>query len=124
MPDCAGFTVAESMRGTTRFANIRIVAHTSLAEAEVIDHGKAVEMTRFTARARPYTACSAKSTMLRRREQCNHAAIHLLGLAISLKLKSVPWPRHRTGRRAPRCCPSPGAHAACRDDGTSTAKRI
>lgn len=53
LSDCDGFTVAESMRGTTRFAKIPIVAHTSLSEAEVIDHGKAVEIDAFYRKGAP-----------------------------------------------------------------------
>jgi CheY-like chemotaxis protein len=52
-PDCDGFTVAEAMRGTTRFSSVPIVAHTSLPEDEVIDKGKAVETDAFYRKGAP-----------------------------------------------------------------------
>jgi CheY-like chemotaxis protein len=53
MSDCDGFTVAEAMRGTTRFSSVPIVAHTSLPEDEVIDKGKAVETDAFYRKGAP-----------------------------------------------------------------------
>ncbi len=53
MADCDGFTVAEAMRGTTRFSKVPIVAHTSLPEDEVIDKGKAVEIDAFYRKGAP-----------------------------------------------------------------------
>ncbi|BAO92856.1 response regulator [Caballeronia cordobensis] len=47
MEGCDGFAVAEAMRGSTRFATVPIIAHTSLAETEVIERGKAVEIDGF-----------------------------------------------------------------------------
>lgn len=47
MPNCDGFMVAEAMRGSTRFAVVPIIAYTSLAEAEVIERGKSVEIDAF-----------------------------------------------------------------------------
>ena len=47
MPNCDGFTVAEAMRGSTRFAVVPIIAYTSLAEVEVIERGKSVEIDAF-----------------------------------------------------------------------------
>ncbi|BBQ02690.1 hypothetical protein BSFA1_78180 (plasmid) [Burkholderia sp. SFA1] len=53
MSDCDGFTVAEALRGTTRFSKVPIVAHTSLAEDDVIDKGKAVEIDAFYRKGAP-----------------------------------------------------------------------
>lgn len=47
MADCDGFCVAEAMRGSNRFATVPIIAHTSLAETEIIERGKAVEIDAF-----------------------------------------------------------------------------
>jgi CheY-like chemotaxis protein len=47
MPTCDGFTVAKVMRDSTRFAVVPIIAHTSLAEAEVIERGKSVDIDAF-----------------------------------------------------------------------------
>jgi DNA-binding response OmpR family regulator len=47
MGDCDGFSVAEAMRGSTRFATVPIIAHTSLAETDVIERGKAVEIDAY-----------------------------------------------------------------------------
>ncbi|SAL82439.1 response regulator receiver protein [Caballeronia arvi] len=47
MPNCDGFLVAEAMRGSTRFAVVPIIAYTSLAEADVIERGKSVEIDAF-----------------------------------------------------------------------------
>ncbi len=47
MPTCDGFTVAEAMRGSDRFAVVPIIAHTSLAEAEVIERGKSADIDAF-----------------------------------------------------------------------------
>ncbi|KXV10676.1 hypothetical protein CR51_08635 [Caballeronia megalochromosomata] len=47
MPVCDGFSVAKAMRGSTRFATVPIIAHSSLAEAEVVDRGIEVKIDAF-----------------------------------------------------------------------------
>jgi DNA-binding response OmpR family regulator len=47
MNDCDGFAVAEAMRGSTRFATVPIIVHSSLTETEIIERGKAVEIDGF-----------------------------------------------------------------------------
>ncbi|WP_250475085.1 response regulator [Caballeronia sp. GAFFF1] len=47
MDDCDGFAVAEAMRGSTRFATVPIIVHTSLTETELIERGKALEIDGF-----------------------------------------------------------------------------
>ncbi|WP_160147488.1 response regulator [Caballeronia pedi] len=53
MPECDGFTVAKAMRGSTRFATVPIIAHTSLPEEDVIARGKAVEIDAFYRKGEP-----------------------------------------------------------------------
>lgn len=53
MPDCDGFSVAKAMRGSTRFATVPIVAHSSLAEAEVVERGIEVEIDAFYRKGQP-----------------------------------------------------------------------
>jgi len=47
MPDSDGFAVASAMRGSGRFANVPIIAYTSLAEAEVIYRGREAQIDAF-----------------------------------------------------------------------------
>lgn len=53
MPDCDGFSVAKAMRGSTRFATVPIIAHSSLAEAEVVERGIEVEIDAFYRKGEP-----------------------------------------------------------------------
>jgi len=53
LPECDGFIVAEAMRGSTRFATVPIIAHTSLPEEDVITRGKAVEIDAFYRKGEP-----------------------------------------------------------------------
>ncbi|KDR25518.1 MULTISPECIES: response regulator [Caballeronia] len=47
MPDIDGFAVARAMRGSTRFATVPILAHSSLAEAEIVERGVDVGIDAF-----------------------------------------------------------------------------
>ena len=47
MPACDGFAVASAMRESSRFANTPIIAHTSLAEAEVEERGRQAQIDAF-----------------------------------------------------------------------------
>lgn len=47
MPDIDGFGVAKAMRGSTRFATVPILAHSSLAEAEIVERGIEVGIDAF-----------------------------------------------------------------------------
>lgn len=53
MPDCDGFNVANAMRGSTRFSTVPIVAHSSLAEADVVERGMAVGIDAFHRKGEP-----------------------------------------------------------------------
>ncbi len=47
MPVCDGFAVASAMRGSSRFARTPIIAHTSLAEADVEERGRQAQIDAF-----------------------------------------------------------------------------
>jgi DNA-binding response OmpR family regulator len=47
MPDSDGFAVASAMRGSGRFANVPIIAYTSLNETEVIERGREAQIDAF-----------------------------------------------------------------------------
>ncbi|SAK56849.1 response regulator receiver protein [Caballeronia temeraria] len=47
MPDRDGFAVASAMRSSNRFANVPIIAYTSLNEAEVIERGREAQIDAF-----------------------------------------------------------------------------
>lgn len=48
-----GFSVAEAMRGSSRFATVPIIAHSSLAEEEVMERGIAVRIDAFYRKGEP-----------------------------------------------------------------------
>ncbi|WP_160110380.1 response regulator [Caballeronia arvi] len=53
MPEWDGFSVAKSMRGSIRFARVPILAHTSLAEAEIMERGIEAEIDAYYRKGEP-----------------------------------------------------------------------
>ncbi|WP_250504119.1 response regulator [Caballeronia sp. AZ7_KS35] len=53
MPEWDGFSVAKAMRGSSRFATVPIVAHSSLPEAEVSERGIEAEIDAYYRKGEP-----------------------------------------------------------------------
>ena len=53
MPICDGFCVAAALRGSTRFASVPILAHSSLVEGEVKERGIAAGIDAFYRKGEP-----------------------------------------------------------------------
>ncbi|WP_075644383.1 response regulator [Caballeronia cordobensis] len=52
MPEADGFTVARALRTSYQLATVPLIAHTSLAEREVIERGRAASIDAYCRKGR------------------------------------------------------------------------